>query len=40
MSSLFDRLNDRYFITTTVSHVFVAAGAITTLYLLMGEWVW
>jgi hypothetical protein len=40
MSSLFARLDDRYFITTTAAHVFLAAGLITTLYLLTGEWVW
>lgn len=40
MSSLFDRLNDRYFISTTASHIFLAAGLIATLYLLTGEWVW
>jgi hypothetical protein len=40
MSSLFARLNDRYFVTTTASHVFLAAGLISALYLLTGGWVW
>jgi hypothetical protein len=40
MSSLFDRINNRYLITTTVSHLCVAASLITALYLLTEGWVW
>lgn len=40
MSSLFDRLNNKYLVTTMAGHAFAAACLLATLYVLTEGMIW